>query len=519
MHLTQAIKRACQINGNGLATICGDRRRTWLECKDRVAKMAGALRKLGICDGERAGILSLNSDRYFEAYIALPWAAAAFVPINGRLAAPEMAYWLNDSESKALFIDEPFVGMMADLKPQLETVEHYIYVGDGETPEGMLNYEEILAAADPVEDAGAGYDDMAGILYTGGTTGKSKGVMLSHANLVANTMNVIPALNYRPGMRWLYVPPMFHIAGSVAVTGVTMVAGTNVFVPAFEPTAVLTALQDEKITDLLMVPTMINMMVNSEGAADYDLSNLEVLSYGASPMPADVIRKTVDLLPDCEFVHAYGQTETSPLISMNGADAHRGEGLKSERFKSCGPVVMNSEVKVVDENDNPVANGIVGELCVRGPIVMLGYWKLPEQTAEAVEDGWMHTGDGAYIDDTGYIYIVDRTKDMIISGGENVYSAEVENTLYQHPAVIECAVVGVPDDKWGERVHAIVRLHEGQSLSEEDLMAFCHTLIAGFKCPRSILFREEPLPLSGAGKILKRELRVPYWEGQEKQVH
>ena len=519
MHLTQAIKRACQINGDGLATVCGDRRRTWHECRDRVTKLAGAMRSLGICDGERAGILSMNSDRYLELYIALPWAAAAFVPINARLAVPEIAYWLNDSGSVALFIDEPFVGLVDDLKPQLETVQHFIYVGDRDVPEGMHGYEDILAAAEAVEDAGAGYNDMAGILYTGGTTGKSKGVMLSHANLMANTANIIAALDFRPDMRWLYVPPMFHIAGSLPVTGVTAVGGTHVFVPAFEPKAVLTTIQEEKVTDALLVPTMVNMMVNFEGAETYDLSSMKIMSYGASPMPADVIRKAVDLLPDCDFVHAYGQTETSPLVAMNGAEAHRGEGLDAELFKSCGPVVLNTEAKIVDEDDNTLPNGTVGELCVRGPIVMMGYWNLPEQTAEALRNGWMHTGDGAYIDDKGYIFIVDRTKDMIISGGENVYSAEVENVLYRHAAVIECAVIGVPDEKWGERVHAIVRLHEGQSVSAKELMAFCHDLIAGFKCPRSIDFREEPLPLTGAGKILKRDLRAPFWEGHDKQVN
>jgi long-chain acyl-CoA synthetase len=236
-------------------------------------------------------------------------------------------------------------------------------------------------------------------------------------------------------------------------------------------------------------------------------------------MPEAVVLKALETLPDCAFTHAYGQTECAPLVSMTGPEYHVVEGPHAGRYKSAGRAVLGVEVHVVDENDVEVPRGTVGEICVRGPNVMKGYWNKPEQTAEALRGGWMHSGDGGYMDEDGFIYIVDRVKDMIITGGENVYTTEVEDAVHQHPAVAECAVIGIPDDTWGESVHAIVRLREGASASAEDLIGHCHTLIAGFKCPRSVDFREEPLPLSGAGKILKTDLRKPFWEGKDKKVN
>lgn len=519
MYLTQGLKRTIQVYGDGLGTLCGERVRTWTETGERIAKLAGALRKLGISNGERAAVLSLNSDRYFEYFYAVPWAGGAFVPINIRLAPPEIAFWLNDSGSEILFVDDAFLGVLPALEGKLDTVKTFIYMGDGETPDGLLNYEEILAAADPVEDAERGYDDLAGLFYTGGTTGRSKGVMLSHRNMVSNNFNVLHSLDYRPGMRYLHAPPMFHIADGIAIFAVTMVSGSHIFIPAFEPVATMRAIQDHKITDTLLVPTMMNMVVNHPDVEKYDLSTLKKVVYGASPMPEAVIRRAMEVVPQVEYTHAYGQTECAPLSTCTGPEYHVLEGPNAGMFKSAGQAVVGVEVKICDENDNEVPRGTVGQVLVRGPNVMQGYWNLPEMTEEALKGGWMHSGDGGYMDENGFVFIVDRVKDMIISGGENVYSAEVENAIYQHPAIVEAAVIGVPDDKWGERVHAIVRLHEGKSATEQDIMDHCHTLIAGFKCPRSVSFREDPMPLSGAGKILKTDLRKPYWEGVEKSVN
>jgi long-chain acyl-CoA synthetase len=519
MYLTQAVRRAAQQGADDIATVCAGRERSWREFSERIKKVAGAMRQLGFDAGDRAAILALNSDRYFEFFYATPWAGGVFVPINIRLAAPEIEFWLSDSGSRLLFIDDQFLPILEALRGRMETVEHVIYIGDGETPEGLLNYEQLLASAEPVEDAGRGYDDIAGLFYTGGTTGRSKGVMLSHANLTINSYNAIPALGFWHGMRWLHAAPMFHIADGCATFGVTAMVGTHVFIAAFTPAQTLAAVQHHRITHTLLVPTMVNMVVNAPDVGDYDLSSMKSVIYGASPMPEAVIVRAMEVMPGCGFTHAYGQTECAPLVTSTGPEYHVLEGPHAGRFKSAGRAVVGVDLKIADERGVEVPRGTIGEVCSRGPHVMLGYWQRPDLTAQAVKDGWMHSGDAGYMDEQGFIYIVDRVKDMIISGGENIYSAEVENALYQHEAVVECAVIGIPDAKWGEAVHAVVRLHEGASASVEELVAHCRELIAGFKCPHGVSFREEPMPLSGAGKILKTELRTPFWDGHTKGVN
>lgn len=519
MYITQALKRSAQIYGNQLATVYGDRERTWAEVGARVAKFAGALQELGMEIGDRVAMLSLNSDLYLEYFYAVPWAGGVFVPINIRLASPEVAFWLNDSESRILLIDERFLPMLEELDGQLETVERVIYAGQGEVPDDMDGIEDLIAEAEPAPDALRSDDDLAGLFYTGGTTGRSKGVMLSHRNLVFNNMNCIHTFNYWQGMRWLHACPMFHIAGGIAIFGVTQVAGTHVIIPAFAPDLAAKIIQQRKITDTLLVPTMVNMLVNLSGVEDFDLSSLNAMAYGASPMPEAVIRRAMEIMPDCDFYHAYGQTEAAPLVTACPPECHVFEGPNANMYRAAGLPAVGVEVKIVDGNDVELPRGEVGEIAVRGPNIMLGYWQQPEMTAEALRGGWMHSGDGGYMDDRGFVFIVDRMKDMVISGGENIYSAEVEDALYQHEAVIECAVIGIPDERWGETVHAIVRLQFGEDISAEELIAHSHKLIAGFKCPRSITFVDDPLPLSGAGKILKTELRKPFWEGKEKQVN
>ncbi len=518
MYLTQALKRAVQQRGNELATWCAGRERTWIECQERITRLAGALHGLGVKEGDRVAILAMNSDRYFEYFYGVPWAGAVFVPINTRLAPAEIAFWLNDSGSEVLLIDDRFLETLAALDGQLENVREVVYIGDDETPDGLLDYERLLAEASPADDAERGYNDVAGIFYTGGTTGRSKGVMLSHQNMTCNNFNVIPSLGFKVGMRWLHAAPMFHIADGLAVFGVTMSAGVHFFIPGFTPTATLQAFSEHRITNCLLVPTMLNMLVNDPNVGDYDLSSLEAIVYGASPMPEAVVRRAMEVLPGCKFTHAYGQTELAPLATCTGPEYHVLDGPNAGMYKSAGQAVLGVEVKICDENGVEVDRGTVGEIRVRGPNVMLGYWKRPDLTDEAIRDGWMCTGDGGRMDERGFVFVVDRMKDMIISGGENVYSAEVENTIHQHPAVAEAAVIGVPDDKWGEKVHAIVHLKDGAEADADAIIGHCHNLIAGFKCPRSVDFREQPLPLSGAGKILKTELRKPFWEGRDKQV-
>lgn len=516
--LTALIRRAAQINPKAIATADSGRQILWQEFPERIAHLAGGLQQLGVVCGERAAILALNSDRYYEFYFAVAWAGGVFVPINTRLAAPEIVHWLTDSATRVLCVDDAFLPMAAQLQNQVPTLERIVYLGDQSVADSTP--WDRLAEAPAVADAGRCNDDLAGLFYTGGTTGRSKGVMLSQSNLVVNALQAAPILHMQPGDRILHTAPMFHIADWCMCVGAAIVAGSNYFLPSFDPLQVMQSVARHKIQKMLMVPTMINMVIHHPDLPKHDLDSLETVMYGASPMPEAVITRALEVLPHTRLCQAYGQTEAAPILTMLRPEHHTVDTQSPHRgkLKSAGQAVPGVELAILDSNNEPVALGEVGEVCARGPNVMLGYRNLKEQTAATLKQGWLHTGDGGRMDADGFLYIVDRVKDMIISGGENVYSAEVENALFQHPAVGQCAVIGVPDEKWGERVHAIVVLKQGAELDEKELIAHCKSTIAGYKCPRSITFREEPLPLSGAGKILKTELRKPFWEGQERNV-
>jgi len=519
MYLSQCIKRAAQVSGNKPATLFGDRSHTWNEFNNRIQCLASGMKSLGISAGERVAILALNSDRYLELFFATPWAGAVLVPINIRLAAPEIFFTLNDSETEILVVDDAFAQMLPALQGKMTTVKKIVFAGEGETPPGCINYEELIAKSEPVEDAERGGDDLAGLFYTGGTTGRSKGVMLSHDNLMSNALNVIPFMKFDETSVYLHVAPMFHLADCASTFSLTMAAGTHTFLPKFDPQETLQIMQDKKVSVCLLVPTMVNMLINFPDIDKYDISSLKTILYGASPMPEAVLLRAMELFPDCEFKQGYGMTETSPVMTFLDSKFHVTDGPRSGKLKSAGYPAFGVEILIADENDDELPRGEVGEVIARGPNVMQGYWKMPEVTQETLRNGWMHTGDMAYMDEDGFVYIVDRNKDMIISGGENVYSSETEQAVYKHPAVQECAVIGIPHKEWGEQVHAVVVFKPGQSASEDELKTHCSELIAGYKCPRSWEIREEPLPMSGAGKILKTELREPHWDGKKKGVN
>ncbi|MDP6344296.1 MAG: long-chain-fatty-acid--CoA ligase [Alphaproteobacteria bacterium] len=519
MQLTHAVKRSRQVNRDGTATLFEGRRHSWGQFADRVARLAAGLVEIGVEPGDRVAILALNSDRYLEFFFAVPWAGGVFVPINTRLAPPEVAYWLNDSGAEVLFVDDNFTAMLEPLRGKIDGVRRFVYLGDGAVPDGLVHYESLIDGRAAMADAGRRGDDLAGIFYTGGTTGVSKGVMLSHTNLMFNALNVTPLMHFNRWTNWLHAAPMFHLADGTGTFAVVLAAGGHCFIPGFEPLAALRAIQQYRPTDTVFVPTMVNMIVNHPQVADFDISSLQRVIYGASPMPAAVIERALQLMPEIRFVHGYGQTESSPFLTALDPEFLEREDPSAEKRASIGHSAAAVEVRVLDENDQEVAPGVVGEICARGMNVMQGYWNKPELTAETLRNGWLHTGDGGYMDADGCLFIVDRVKDMIITGGENVYSAEVENAIHQHAAVAECAVIGVPDDTWGERVHAIVRCKDDASVDAEALIAHCHQLIANYKCPRSVDFVDQPLPLSGAGKILKTELRKPFWDGKAKQVN
>ena len=518
MYLWQGLRRAAQVKPNGTAMIFQDRERTWRELQDRVGRLAGGLVGAGLSKGGRAAILSLNSDRYFEYLLAVPMAGGAVVPINIRLAPPEIEYILDDSSAEMLFIDDRFAPVLETLKGRMSSVREVIYLGDGRLPIGMRAYEGLLAA-DPITNRAGGEADLAGIFYTGGTTGKAKGVMLSHSNLVTNAANIVTAFAYDADSVYLHAAPMFHAADNASTLAITMLGGVHVFIPAFEPADFLATIQRKRVTHSLLVPTMINMLVNFSRLADYDLSSLKQIAYGASPMPDALLRRVVEMLPRVRFVHAYGMTEAAPLVTALHPRHSTLEGLQSGKSRSCGQAALMVEVRIADAYDNEVPRGTVGEVQVRGPNVMKGYWNKPELTAEALRGGGYHSGDGGYMDEEGYVYIVDRLKDMIITGGENVYCAEVESAISTLAGVSEVAVIGIPDENWGESVHAIIVPQASACVTPEQVIAHCHTLIAGYKCPRSVTIRKEPMPLSGAGKILKVVLREPYWAGRSKRVN
>ncbi|MEH2478250.1 long-chain acyl-CoA synthetase [Nitrobacteraceae bacterium AZCC 2146] len=511
MNITQGLRRVLQTNPAGTATIDGDRRRDWREVGGRVARLAGALQKLGVKPGDRVAVLMLNSDRYLELYLGVAWAGAVIVPTNVRWSATEIADSLLDCRATALVVDSAFAAMGVDLAKAMPLT--LIHADDDAGPAEAHDYEELVATSQPIPDAMRARDDLAGIFYTGGTTGRSKGVMLSHGNIVSNSLHMLGEGLVPEGSIYLNAAPMFHVANGGAMFTSLISGGTNVIVRMFNPELVMQTIAREKVTATLIVPTMIQMLVDHPAFHSADLSSMKQMMYGASPINEALLKRAMAGLPGTEFHQLYGMTELSPLATHLPWDQHFGEAATAKgRQRACGRAAVGCEARIVDADRKPVGSGVVGEIAVRGQNVMMGYWERPEETARAVIDGWMHTGDGGYMDDEGYIYLVDRMKDMIISGGENVYSIEVENVVAQHPAVAQCAVIGIPDPQWGETVHALVIPKPGISVNAAEIIAFCKEKIAGYKCPRSVDIRSDPFPLSGAGKVLKRELRRPFWE-------
>jgi acyl-CoA synthetase (AMP-forming)/AMP-acid ligase II len=518
VYLTQGLHRAVQQNPDGIATIFGDRVRTIAEQADRVGRFAGALRGLGVEQGDRVAYLGLNSDRFIEYYLAVPWADAAVNPVNIRWSPAEIAYSLADSQTRVLLVDDTFTPLLPAIQERHAGLEILIHVGDADPPAGMLGYEELVAAGPAVEDGRRGGDALAGLFYTGGTTGFPKGVMLSHANLITSALGSLAAGAFGSCERFLHAAPMFHLADLAAIISVTIIGGTHVIVPAFDPVTVLQAIERHRVTDTVLIPIMIQLMIDHPQRAEHDLSSLQGLIYGGSPITLAVLDRARKALPGAAFAQAYGQTELSPVATLLLPADHEGSGLLPGRLRSGGRAAPHAEIRIVDPEDGELPRGEVGEIVVRGGHVMLGYWRRPEETATALRRGWIHTGDAGRMDAAGYLYVVDRIKDMIVTGGENVYSTEVENAVAQHPAVANCAVVGVPDEQWGERVHAVVVRKAGAQVSAEEIRAHTKALIAAYKAPRTVEF-VEALPVTPAGKVLKRELRAKYWAGTERRVN
>jgi long-chain acyl-CoA synthetase len=393
-----------------------------------------------------------------------------------------------------------------------------IYLDDGLPPDGMVHFET-STDEDPLRDMAGQDRDLAGIFYTGGTTGFPKGVMLSHANIIYQTLVWMSSFHFGEDVRYLHSAGLFHLAGTSPMIALTMVGGTHVTLPRFDAEGAMKAITDHKIISCLLVPTMLNIMLNHPSFGSYDLSSLTDCQYGASPIPDALLVRLMHALPGCRFNQGYGMTENASLATVLPWKYHALDGPLAEKRKSAGRPAPGIEIRIVDADAREVQRGTVGEIVIRGGGMMLGYWRKPEETSRMLRDGWLHTGDAAWIDDDGFIYIVDRLKDMIVTGGENVYSGEVENAIFQHEGVRECAVIAVPDTQWGEAVHAVVVPKDGWTLDDQTVIVHCRKLIAGYKCPRSVEIRTDPLPVSGAGKIMKAALREEKWRGYTRSVN
>jgi len=518
MQITGFMRQAVALSPQGIATICEERSRSWAELADRVPRMAGALQSLGVQPDEFCAVLSMNTDRYLELFFAIPWAGGCFAPMNVRWSAAENLYALKDCGARVLFVGTDFVAQARELAAQTD-LRALIYIGEGDTPEGMLGYEELITASSPAPDAGRGGEDRYAVFYTGGTTGNPKGVLFTHQALCMASIAYLSMLPDSEDLRHAYVGGFFHFSGASAVLYISITGGSHVILPKFEPRSMLQAISRHRVTNAVMVPTMIQMMLNDPDFPRYDTSSLRTLIYGGSPIPRELAEEAAKKLPTWRFYQIYGMTETGGFATMLRWRDHRFEGEKAHRIASCGQPAPGVELRIVcPETGRDLGCDEVGEIVVRSDYLMREYLSRPEQTAEVLKDGWMFSGDAGRIDADGYLYVADRVKDMIVTGGENVYSIEVERALYSHPAVLQAAVIGIPSPEWGEAVHAIILPRDGQTVTEAELIAHCRGLIGGYKCPKSVSFRSEPLPVGPAGKVQKQILRAPWWDSRETKI-
>jgi len=494
----QPLTRALDTAPGACAVVCQDSRRTFAELGARCRRLAGAMRALGLAPGDRVGVIALNSDRYLELYLGLPAAGYVLVPVNSRLAAAEMRAILDDAGVSVVFADGDYPGA----------------AGAGRVLSIPGDYEDLIASADEVPlGEGVAENDLAALFYTSGTTGAAKGAMHTHRGLVSSALHFMATWPFDRQTRWLIASPMFHTGGILATLATVWAGGTHVIMPRFDPDLAVDLIEREGVTHTLLVPTMLAAAAGAQLARPRDVGTLRYLSHGASPISAETLHRTRQAFPGAELLHVYGTTETTPITTLL---PHEERILDTPLIHSCGQPATGVEVRVAGVDMAALPPGEVGQIAVRGSSVMAGYWRKPQATAEVMRDGWYLTGDLGYRDEESYIYLVDRAKDMIVSGGENIYSTEVEDALASYPGVEEAAVFGVPDPRWGESVYAVV-FSRGDT-TPDDLAAHCRERIAGFKVPRRIELRTEPLPKSAAGKILKRELREPHWAGQQARV-
>jgi long-chain acyl-CoA synthetase len=508
--IADVLPRANSYYPNRPAVFDGETRLTYKELTRRVAALTAGLAELGLKRGDRVAILDVNSFRYLEAYYAAAHGGFTLVPLNARLAAPETEYILNDAGAGVLLVAQPFFPIIEAIQPKLASVEAIVAYGPGPCPKGFHEYEELIATSQAAPQAAVTPDDISQIYYTSGTTGRPKGVCLTYANMTASMFDSAVGLALTYDDIWMHAAPMFHLVDAWAVWAMPLLGGVQVPMH-FEPELFMKTAERTSTTAVALPPTLINMVINHPNVRDFDLSSLRMIMFGGSPTPLGLLQKAASILPTA-YIHAYGITETSGIVTLL-----RPESIASKRG-AAGHPVAHIRAAVMDDRGKTLPANTVGEVVIGGQRVMQGYWNNADATRDALRDGWYRTGDMGYFDDENNLYIVDRKKDMIITGGENVYSVEVESVISTHPAVFEVAVVGVPDERWGEAVKGIVVLRPNVRASEEELITFCRDKIAGYKIPKSIEFSTEALPKTGPGKIAKRQLRDRYWQDRVAKI-
>lgn len=523
MDIWMILRKAVSLYPHKVAVVDGSRVFTYAQTAERCAALCRFLQERGIEPQDRIAILEENSHMFLETYFAAAGIGAILCPLNYRLSPKELAFMLRDSGSRWLIVSSSFASLVEGVLKEDTCLEGILWLG--ETPSlavklATYQYEETI---DSYQGAFKPHpvfkNQTAHLYYTSGTTGRPKGVMLTHGNVCLHALGTIAELKLVDTDVWGHIAPMFHLADAWAVFAITWVGGCHVMVDRFEPEVVMGVIERQCVTISNLIPTMLNLMIKHPSIQSYNFSSLRVILSGGAPIAPELVRNIIEIF-GCDYIQTYGMTETSPYLTLGILKEHLLDLPPEEQLKykaKTGLPFKVVDLKVVDEDGNPVASDEkqVGEIWVKGDTITPGYWNRPEETEKAFSEGWLRTGDLATVDAEGYVNIVDRKKDMIISGGENVYSTEVENVLYMHPKVLEAAVFGVPDSKWGEAVKAAVVPKRGEVLTEEEIINFCKEQIASYKVPKSVDFLEE-LPKTGSGKIFKKSLRDPYFTAAKK---